>query len=364
MDLQDVLLVFNQTDAALREQIRASIYPIFKDLRNDKELSFAFITELGSPSLSTFDGYQLFVNCSADKTFNPLQKSCIKIDTDNACGKIQQALGFCHLEIEGRSVVFDTFGSSAAFSFGQSALKAMKAVKEMEYVDNFAPFVRAVSSSAFAETQFLKQLIFDDDSVTFLSKNGPKLKLYFEDPSLKPVEKKPQFTILGNSRFPIAQQFLELFRVSVAQADDLSWEQFNSLKKVITAIVKMASQNAESMFGEIPDAQLRNRMYCKLLNELRQLESDCNVLKFKDLLHNALEEYSPSVDPLPKRTKAFSEQLMDLEANEFRVLVPFQNTKVQRPVKAQDGSDLIDMIWDRVVIDKQLEGKKYWEYLS
>lgn len=194
------------------------------------------------------------------------------------------------------------------------------------------------------------------------------LRLFRDGLAAAPEPDRPYFAVLGNPKYAIASQLMEIFELALKNPMELNWDCFNSLKRVLKGIMTMANSNSPDMFPDIEDPVLRRRMYNKLLNETCALNQTRVAPKYNELISQALEQYGPQEFKPAKRAKGPTddELLKNGLGGEFKTLVPYQEVKLNQAPKASDGKPGTFLHLYRRATDRRIErllrGKTFWEY--
>jgi len=213
-----------------------------------------------------------------------------------------------------------------------------------------------------------KSALIEVDGIEFYIENeSGNLRLYpLENVLLNtnvPELNSSTFKILGNSKYPIPCQLLELFQIAMENPEELNWQHYNGLKKVVMGLLGLINNRDVGVFPNIAPDQpnLRHRMFKLLLLELEELKAFLVGTKYHDLLSSALEGYiSQPEPPLNKRPAKQIENSSDVfDAKEFKVLVPYLKGKSKVAQTKQYPMDLFSESYCSK-IEREIKWKSYW----
>ncbi len=149
--------------------------------------------------------------------------------------------------------------------------------------------------------------------------------------------------------------------------DELNWDQFNGLRRVLNGLSALAARNDPTVFPGLPenDQVLLQRMFRKLFNELGLYCALKPTSEYTKLLEGFIDKYNQSSPQIPSKRnrKQTDSELLDLiTSTEFRTLIPYQKFKVDRSCLKNEESGSMSSEYHLI---RNLKGSKkaYWEYL-
>lgn len=221
-----------------------------------------------------------------------------------------------------------------------------------------------------ANTLISKSALIEVDGLEFYIENeSGQLRFYpLENVLLNtnaPELGSSSFNILGNPKYPIPFQLLELFQIAMENPEELNWQHYNGLKKVVMGLIGLINNQDVDVFPNIAIDQpnLRHRMFRLLILELEELKTFLVGTKYHDLLSSALEGYISKPEPALNHhnsAKQIENSSDVFDAKEFKVLVPYLKGKLKvTQAKQKEPMDLFaESYCNR--IERDIKGKSYW----